>query len=105
MSRGTLSGPCTTVKGVDWCFGGKVVDACRGGNTHTRTSGAVPLDWQIRVLVPLFKEGDQRLCSNHRGITLLSLPGKIYSGVLERRVCRIVKPRIQKEHGFHPGHA
>ncbi|TWW66862.1 R2 Retrovirus-related Pol polyprotein from type I retrotransposable element [Takifugu flavidus] len=42
--------------------------------------------------------------SNYRGITLLSLPGKVYSGVLERRVCRIVEPRIQEEQcGFRPG--
>ncbi|PWA30265.1 hypothetical protein CCH79_00020260 [Gambusia affinis] len=30
-------------------------------------------------------------------VTLFSLPGKIYSGVLERRVRRIVEPRIQEE--------
>ncbi|KAK0134955.1 Transposon TX1 uncharacterized protein [Merluccius polli] len=68
------------------------------------TSGAVPLDWQTGVVVPLFKKGDRRVCSNYRGITLLSLPGKVYSGVLERRVRRIVKPRIQEEQcGFRPG--
>ncbi|KAK3521648.1 hypothetical protein QTP70_014696, partial [Hemibagrus guttatus] len=49
-------------------------------------SGTVPLDWATRVVVPLFKKGDQRVCSNYRGITLLSLPGKVYSRVLERRV-------------------
>ncbi|TWW54739.1 hypothetical protein D4764_0188490 [Takifugu flavidus] len=39
-----------------------------------------------------------------RGITLLSPPGKVYSGVLERRVRRIVEPRIQEEQcGFRPG--
>ena len=39
-----------------------------------------------------------------RGITLLSLPGEVYSGVLERRVRRIVEPRIQEEQcGFRPG--
>ncbi|TWW57364.1 hypothetical protein D4764_07G0000830 [Takifugu flavidus] len=59
------------------------------------TSGAVPLDWQTGVVVPLFKKG---------GITLLSLPGKVYSGVLERRVRPIVEPRILEEQcGFHPG--
>ncbi|KAK0150975.1 LINE-1 reverse transcriptase [Merluccius polli] len=68
------------------------------------TSGAVPLDWQTGVVVPLFKKGDRRVCSNYRGITLLSLPGKVYSGVLERRVCRIVESRIQEEQcGFRPG--
>ncbi|KAM4534591.1 uncharacterized protein V3H82_024506 [Fundulus diaphanus] len=68
------------------------------------TSGAVPLDWQTGVVVPLFKKGDRRVCSNYRGITLLSLPGKVYSGVLERRVHRIVESRIQEEQcGFRPG--
>ncbi|KAI3366391.1 hypothetical protein L3Q82_000549 [Scortum barcoo] len=36
--------------------------------------GTVPLVWQTGVVVPLFKKGDRRVCSNHRGITLLSLP-------------------------------
>ena len=37
------------------------------------TSGTVPLDWQIRMVVPLFKRGDRRVVSNYREITLLSL--------------------------------
>ncbi|KAK3548671.1 hypothetical protein QTP70_016417, partial [Hemibagrus guttatus] len=49
-------------------------------------SGTVPLDWATGVVVPLFKKGDRGVCSNYRGITLLSLPGKVYSRVLERRV-------------------
>ncbi|KAK3551381.1 hypothetical protein QTP70_016644 [Hemibagrus guttatus] len=49
-------------------------------------SGTVPLDWATGVVVPLFKKGDRRVCSNYRGITLLSLPGKVYSRVLERRI-------------------
>ncbi|KAI3368153.1 hypothetical protein L3Q82_007881 [Scortum barcoo] len=50
------------------------------------------------------KEGDWRVCSNsNRGITLLSLPGKVYTRVLERRIRPIVKPRIQEEQcNFHP---
>uniref|UniRef100_A0A3B4FLA9 Reverse transcriptase domain-containing protein n=1 Tax=Pundamilia nyererei TaxID=303518 RepID=A0A3B4FLA9_9CICH len=67
-------------------------------------SGAVPLDWQTGVVVPIFKKGDRRVCSNYRGITLLSLPGKVYARVLERRVRPLVKPRIQEEQcGFRPG--
>uniref|UniRef100_A0A8C6MDN2 Endonuclease/exonuclease/phosphatase domain-containing protein n=1 Tax=Nothobranchius furzeri TaxID=105023 RepID=A0A8C6MDN2_NOTFU len=50
------------------------------------STGAVPVEWQTRVVVPIFKKGDRRVCSNYRGITLLILPGKVYSKVLERRV-------------------
>ncbi len=67
-------------------------------------SGTVPLGWQIGVVVPLFKKGDRRVCSNYRGITLLSLPGKVYARVMERRIRPIVEPRIQEEQcGFRPG--
>ncbi|KAK3528654.1 hypothetical protein QTP70_007199 [Hemibagrus guttatus] len=67
-------------------------------------SGTVPLDWATGVLVPLFKKGDWRVCSNYRGITLLSLPGKVYSRVLERRFRLLVKPWIQEEQcNFRPG--
>ena len=56
------------------------------------------------VVVPLLKKGDQRVCDNYRGITLLSLPGKVYAKVLERRVRPIVEPQIQEEQcGFRPG--
>ncbi|KAI3360318.1 hypothetical protein L3Q82_014631 [Scortum barcoo] len=65
--------------------------------------GTVPLEWQTGVVVPLFKKGDRRVCSNYRGITLLSLPGKVYARVLERRIRPIVDPRIQEEQcGFRP---
>ena len=60
-------------------------------------SGSVPKEWQTGVVVPLFEKGDQSVCANYRGITLLSLPGKVYSKVLERRVRPIVEPRIEEE--------
>ncbi|XP_028272713.1 uncharacterized protein LOC114443008 [Parambassis ranga] len=73
-------------------------------NAHMGNDRTVPLDWQIGVVVPLFKKGDRRVCSNYRGITLLSLPGKVYARVLERRIWPIVDPRIQEEQwGFRPG--
>uniref|UniRef100_A0A3P8RJK0 Reverse transcriptase domain-containing protein n=1 Tax=Astatotilapia calliptera TaxID=8154 RepID=A0A3P8RJK0_ASTCA len=68
-------------------------------------SVAVPLDWQPGVVVPIFKKGDRRVCSNYRGITLLSLSWKVYARVLERRVRPLVEPRRQEEQcGFRPGH-
>lgn len=38
------------------------------------------------------------MCFDYRGITLLSLPGKAYSRVLERTVClSLVKPWKQEQ--------
>ena len=39
-----------------------------------------PVDWQTGIVVPIFKKGTGE-CSNYRGITLLTLPGKVYAGV------------------------
>ncbi len=45
-----------------------------------------------------------RVCSGYRGLTLLSLPGNVYTRVLERRVQPIVVPQVQEEQcGFRPG--
>ena len=77
---------------------------------HTRVcrvvwrEGRAPVDWQAGTVVPVFKKGDRRECSNYRGITLLSLPGKAYSRVLERKCRMIVEPKIQDTQcGFCPG--
>ena len=43
------------------------------------------------MVPPIFKKGDQRVCSNYKGITLLSHAGKVYSRVLERRLRPIVE--------------
>lgn len=40
----------------------------------------------------IFNKGSQRVCSNCRGITILSLPEKEYVQVQEKRVWLLVKP-------------
>ena len=67
-------------------------------------SGSAPKEWQAGVVVPIFKKGDQKDCNNYRGLTLLSLPEKVYSKVLERRCRQIAESKIQDEQcGFRPG--
>lgn len=45
------------------------------------------------------------MCSNYSGIILLSLPWKVYSRVLEKKIKTIVDPQIQEEKcSFCPGH-
>ena len=39
--------------------------------------GKTPRDWQTGVIIPIFQEGDRKQCTNYRGISLLSLPGKV----------------------------
>ena len=68
------------------------------------STGLTPKDWQTGVVVPLYKKGDQKDCGNYRGITLLSLPAKVYAKVLERRCRAIVDSRVQDEQcGFRNG--
>lgn len=63
----------------------------------TRKSRKVPAEWRSGVVVPIFKKGDRRVCSNRRGVTLLSPLGKVYSRVLEWRLRQIVEPQLQKQ--------
>ena len=43
----------------------------------------VPVDWVIACMVPLYKgKGDVHECNNFRGISLLSVVGKVYGRVL-----------------------
>jgi len=58
------------------------------------------LDWQTGVVVPIFKKGNRRVCANYLSITFPSLPGKVYAGVLEKRLYSIVE---EEQCGFHPG--
>ena len=57
-------------------------------------TGEVPKQWQTSVLIPIYKKGDKKKCNNYRGISLLSLPGKVYEKCLEKRCCEIVKPQL-----------
>ena len=43
----------------------------------------VPVDWVVACMVPLYKsKGDMYECSSFRGISLLSVVGKVYGRVL-----------------------
>jgi hypothetical protein len=67
-------------------------------------TGLTPNDWQLGVVVPLYKKGDQKDCNNYRAITLLSLTGKTYAKIIERRCRPIVEAQIQDEQsGFRAG--
>ena len=57
-------------------------------------------DWRSGVIVPLYKDkGERTNCRNYRGISLLSVVGKIYAGILEDRVRRKTGCLIDDEQG------
>ena len=66
----------------------------------------VPVDWVIACMVPLYKgKGDVHDCSNFRGISFLSVVGKVYGRVLINRIrdktemwlwkCRVVLGEVE----------
>ena len=66
--------------------------------------GKTPKDWQTGVIIPIFKIGDRKQCTNYRGISLLSLPGKVNAKCLERKRRERVKPKLQDSQcGFCSG--
>ena len=49
--------------------------------------GVVPMEWRGDCIVPLYKgKGNKCECSNSRGISLLSVVGKLFGRVLIKRV-------------------
>ena len=69
-----------------------------------RKLGKTPRDWQIGVIIPIFKKGERKQCTNYKGISLLSLPGKVYAKCLERKCREIVESKLEDgQCGFRPG--
>ena len=67
--------------------------------------GKVPKDWQRAIVVPLYKgKGDRLDCKNYRGISLLSIPGKVYGRILIERVRVMTEGMLGEEQcGFRMG--
>ena len=64
----------------------------------------VPKDWKNSAIIPIHKSGSSMLCENYRGISLLSVPGKVYARILENRLRKKVEDKIsEKQSGFRPG--
>ena len=70
-------------------------------------SGNFPEEWALGIIVILFKEGTKSDLNNYRGITLLSMLGKLLSGILNNRLWKVVdKYAVLKENqaGFRKGY-
>ena len=62
-----------------------------------------PQAWKDAQLVTLFKKGDRRLCGNYRGISLLSIPGKVFARILLNRLTTHAESFLpEAQCGFRP---
>lgn len=69
----------------------------------TWRSGEVPLDWQSAIISPIHKEGCRKNCNNYRGISPLSVAGKLYASIIEKRVRACVEEVLDENQcGFRP---
>src|ERR1700733_229235 len=63
-----------------------------------------PKDWGKAIIVPIHKKGDKTECNNYRAISLLSIPGKVYTKVIQQRLRRYVEQAMSEEQaGFRKG--
>ena len=65
----------------------------------------IPDDWRRGIILPFLKnKGNKEVCSNHRGITLLSIPGKLFAMILlERIIPTFHNHRRSEQAGFTAG--
>ena len=68
-------------------------------------SGTIPPDWKRGLVVPIWKgKGDRQDCNNYRGITLLSVPGKVLAHLLLMRIRnQLLMYQRPEQSGFTPG--
>ena len=96
LKNGKASGPdnisCEMLKAhkgiVEWLW--DIIDKCW-------LTEVLPDDWKVAEIVPLYKsKGKRSECSNHRGISLLSVPGKVFASVILNR-CKDSVDRVLRE--------
>ena len=73
--------------------------------TAVWASGHAPVEWKRAQLVALYKgKGDRKVTDNFRGISLLSIPGKVYALVIMARIsCHIDTQLLDCQSAFRKG--
>ena len=69
-------------------------------------SGIFPEPWSEEILVPLIKKGNINITDNYRGITLLSVLGKLFTRIMNNRLVTWAEEYriyVEAQGGFRPG--
>ena len=58
----------------------------------------------LYIIVPIHTKGSRKVCKNYKGISLLSIPGKVFAKVISNQVRRVTEEKIMEEQeGFGSG--
>jgi hypothetical protein len=58
-------------------------------------------EWNLAVLIKLFKKDDKQLCDNYRGISLFSVTSKLFSRIILNRIQLLVdRQLLEAQSGF-----
>jgi len=84
------------------CVASEMLKLCN----HIWSEEVVPLDWRSSIIIPLPKKGDLSDCNNWRGISLLSVPGKVMTTLMLNRMRQAIDSVLREEQaGFRAGRA
>ncbi|KAK3514603.1 hypothetical protein QTP70_021515 [Hemibagrus guttatus] len=59
--------------------------------------GSVPQAWKDATIITIYKKGDRTDCGNYRGISLLSVAGKVFARILLDRLSQHITPEVVPE--------
>ena len=70
--------------------------------TNVWEVGSVPQALKDASIVTIYKKGDRTDCGNYRGISLLSIAGKIFARILLNRLSTHITPEVvpETQYGF-----
>ena len=58
-------------------------------------------DWNLAILIRLYKKGEKQICDNYRGISLLNVTSKIFSRIILNRIQNMIDHRLlEVQSGF-----
>lgn len=103
MKKGKAAGPDGIPAEAYKAAGPALIEKLHVLFTRIWDEEVIPSDLQDALTVTIFKKGDKANCENYRGISLLSIAGKIFARILACRLFPIAEEVLPKSQcGFRP---